>query len=103
MPNRHPVDELAALRAERRRLGTLEEALRIRLLMANADLEGAEYRAIVNTFTPQELDYDKLTLHFGRAVINSCTRAVPYRVISLHKHPRQRRAPTQIETIEAPT
>jgi hypothetical protein len=39
MENRHPVKELAEIRAERRRLTTRETALRVRLL------ESKDYRA----------------------------------------------------------
>jgi hypothetical protein len=40
MENRHPVNELAEIRAERRRLTTRETALRVRLLKSGANLRG---------------------------------------------------------------
>jgi hypothetical protein len=62
MPNRHPVDELAEIRAERRRLAEREAALRVQLLASGADLEGDEYSASVREFEREELSRPSLFL-----------------------------------------
>src|SRR6266704_459066 len=93
MGNRHPVDELAEIRAERRRLGEREEALRLQLLLAGADLEGDEHVASVHEFEREELDRDALEQRFGKAMVAACVRIVSYRIVSLSRRARQRRAP----------
>jgi hypothetical protein len=102
MPNRHPVDELAEIRTERRRLAERESALRARLLVAGADLEGDEHRASVCEFERGELDRDALEQSFGKAAVAVCVRTTRYKIISLTKRPRPRRAPVQVEAVEAP-
>jgi hypothetical protein len=101
MENRHPVDELAEIRAERRRLAERENALRARLLMAGADLEGDEYRASICEFERGELDRDALERSFGKAAVAVCVRTTRYKIISLSKRARPRRAPAQVDTVEA--
>jgi hypothetical protein len=103
MGNRHPVDQLAEIRAEKRRLSERENALRVRLLMTGADLLGDEHMAAVTTFTRPEINQRLLEQCFGRAAVAACTQTVEYRVVTLRKRDRQRRAPTQIEAVEALT
>jgi hypothetical protein len=100
MENRHPVDELAEIRAERRRLAEREEALRMQLLLTDADLEGDEYRAYVHAFERRELDRALLEQHFGKAVVAGCERVISYRIVALNKRTRQRRAPAPADAVE---
>jgi hypothetical protein len=90
MGNRHPVDELAEIRAERRRLELRELALRNRILRGDVDLDGDDYRAKVASFERAYLDRAKLEQRFGRAAVAECTRTVGYQVISLSRRKRTR-------------
>ena len=90
MGNRHPVDELAEIRVERRRLGMRELALRNRILRGDVDLNGEEHRAEIKAFEREELDRAKLEQRFGRAAVAECTRTVEYQVISLSRRKRTR-------------
>jgi hypothetical protein len=92
MGNRHPVDELAEIRAERRRLEMRELALRNRILRGDVDLDGDDYRAKVASFERAYLDRAKLEQRFGRAAVTECTRTVGYQVISLSRRKRTRTA-----------
>jgi hypothetical protein len=56
MTNRHPVDELADIRAVRRRIDTREAELRDILLADGADLNGDDYRARISKTTPRYLN-----------------------------------------------
>jgi hypothetical protein len=100
MENRHPVDELAEIRAEKRRLSERENALRMRLLMTGADLVGDEQIAQVLEFERKELDRSALEQRFGKAAVAACVHRVAYKIVSLSKRTRQRRAPTQVGAIE---
>jgi hypothetical protein len=99
MQNRHPVDELAEIRAEKRRLSERENALRIRLLMTGADLVGDEHLAQVLDFEREELDRDALEQRFGKTAVAACVNRVNHKIISLSKRARPRRAPTQFEAL----
>jgi hypothetical protein len=100
MENRHPVDELAGIRAEKRRLSERENALRVRLLMTGADLVGDEHMAQVLEFEREELDRGALEQRFGKTAVTACVHRVAYKIVSLSRRARQRRAPTQVEAIE---
>jgi hypothetical protein len=94
MENRHPVDELAEIRAERRKLAEHEEALRVRLLRSNADLVGQDYEARVQIFERMELNRSALEARFGTAQVRACEQVVAHRIISLTKRPpRRQKAP----------
>jgi hypothetical protein len=102
MDNRHPVDELAEIRAERRRLGEREAALRSQLLMPNADLVGDDYFAHVHQFEREELSRAALEQRFGTAAVAACVRIVNYKIVALSRRARQRRAPAHVDAVEAP-
>jgi hypothetical protein len=96
----HPVDELAQVRAERRRLAQKEEMLRQVLLRDHADLVGADYQATVQTFERQEIDRELLVQRCGHAVARACEKTVNYRIVSLAKRPQSAR-PAQAEAVQA--
>jgi hypothetical protein len=97
MENRHPVDELAEIRAERRQLGERENALRLRLLMSGADLIGDEHVAQVLEFEREELDRLALEQRFGKAAVAACVNRMNYKIVSLSKRARPRRVPAEDE------
>jgi hypothetical protein len=103
MENRHPVDELAAIREERRRLAEREQILRMRLLKPGADLVGEGYVASVSSFERAELDRAKLEAHFGSAIVAACEKTTTYKIVSLCKRARQWKAPARVnDVVEAP-
>ena len=67
--NRHPADELAAIRTELRLLEQREAALRDLLRSGECGLEGDEYIARINTRRCQRLDVNALRKHLGTAGI----------------------------------
>jgi hypothetical protein len=63
--NRHPVDQLADVRAEIRTLKTREEQLRDKILKGECDEVGDQYVARIDTREKRTIDVDLLTQHFG--------------------------------------
>ena len=73
--NRHAVDELHDLRAERRRLDSREAD--------DADLIGEEYVAQIIDIVQNNLDRRLLIRRFGQSAINECRRRIAVTVIQL--------------------
>jgi hypothetical protein len=74
--NRHPVDELADLRATRKRLDDREAELRTILLAAGADLYGSDHTARIVTAEQRRLSRKLLKERFGPNAITQCSEAV---------------------------
>jgi hypothetical protein len=63
--NRHPVDQLADVRAEIRTLKGREDELRDAILGGECSGVGDQYVARIDTREKRTLDVDLLTQHFG--------------------------------------
>ena len=82
--NRHPVDELADIRAERKRLDEREAELRDILLFADADgRAGSEFTARVVTRQQRRLDRTLLAQRFGSEAVEQCCRLLAVTAIYL--------------------
>jgi hypothetical protein len=97
MVNCHPVDELAEIRAERRRLAEREDVLRRQLLEPGADLEGDNYQAHIHRFEREELNRAALERRFGEAAVAACLRPVRYKIVALNRRAHQRTAPAPVD------
>jgi hypothetical protein len=62
---RHPVDELADIRAQTRALAEREANIRGAILLGECGREGNEYRAFIATYWHERLDKRALRRHFG--------------------------------------
>jgi hypothetical protein len=87
--NRHPADELADLRTERKRIEAREAELRDVLIVEDADLVGDDYRAHISEHEQHRLSYDLLVQRFGREAVNECRYICAVTTIRLEKHPRK--------------
>src|SRR4029077_15998416 len=86
--NRHPVDELADVRAERRRLEEREAELRNILLAHGADLDGDDYQArILHRHYPR-LNYGLVVCRFGEEAAAECCKTAEATTIKLGKKRR---------------
>ena len=75
--NRHPVDELADVRAEIKNLQARESKLRETLLADDADLSGGEHFARIDVTKQKRLERKLLEKRFGKeAVAECCTEIV---------------------------
>jgi hypothetical protein len=81
--NRHPVDELADIRAERRRIEEREAELRNILLADGADLHGHDYRARITTIRQRRLNRDLLEQRFGPEAVAECCIPATFTFINL--------------------
>ena len=70
--NRHPVDQLADVRAEIKNLQEREAQLRTQLLDKDAHLVGSDFRARVNTRKQMRLDRKLLEEKFGKTEVAKC-------------------------------
>jgi hypothetical protein len=77
--NRHPVDELADVRAEIKRLEERESELQEALLKPGAELVGEEHQAHRIEYDRRHLDRDLLVSRFGEAAIAKCYVLTPFR------------------------
>jgi hypothetical protein len=66
--NRHPVDQLAEVRAQIRTLQEEEETLRAKVLDGECGLAGDDYVAIVQTRPQNKVDMQALRKAFGAAL-----------------------------------
>ena len=63
--NRHPVDELADIRAEIKRLETREAELKTALAADGCNLDGDEFEASVSRISAERVDTAALRKHLG--------------------------------------
>lgn len=71
--NRHPVDELAEVRAAIKALESRESELRNRILAEGASLIGDDYAAIVTHQKRNNLDRKALAMLVAPEVLDLCT------------------------------
>jgi hypothetical protein len=81
--NRHPVDELAEVRAEIGRLEAREEELRRALLAGNVDHHGVEWEAVVQDHAREHLDAKAAIEHFGKTALQPFLRRAEFQVVKL--------------------
>ncbi|WP_028164091.1 hypothetical protein [Bradyrhizobium elkanii] len=74
--NRHPVDQLADVRAEIKTLQERETELKEGLLLEDADLSGSEYYARIVPLTQHRLDRKLLEQRFGQRAVEECCKDV---------------------------
>ena len=69
-PNRHPADELAAIRKEMRELAKRESELRVRLmLLPESERRGHQYCASIATYEQNHLNMQKLRRALGAELL----------------------------------
>lgn len=84
--NRHPADELAEIRAQIKLLSLREEELRAQILASDeSELTGYHYRARVDVWTNPRFDYRLLRETFPSDQLESCTKIVETRRVTLEK------------------
>ncbi|MGO4506025.1 hypothetical protein AB4Z51_03325 [Bradyrhizobium sp. 2TAF36] len=74
MPNRHPVDQLADIRAEIKQLKAREDQLRAEVLDHPEDLAGDEHEAMLVQMRTERLDVEKLKRELGLAFLRPFLR-----------------------------
>lgn len=82
--NRHPVDELADIRAEQKRLKDREDELKAQILAAPNDLTGFDYLAVVTTVESERVDTKAVRELLGEK-INSVIKKSSSRVVKTFK------------------
>ncbi len=83
LTNRHPVDQLADVRAEIKHLQAVEETLREALLKFDADLSGSEYYARIVSQTRSTPDRKLLDARFGHDAVEACCKHPTFQTIKL--------------------
>ena len=83
MSNRHPVDKLADIRAEIKRLQEEETWLRHELEQPGADLHGDEYEAHVELKSSSRLDRKKFEERYGRKALDGLMSSSEFKTIKL--------------------
>ncbi len=63
--NRHPVDELADVRAEIKKLEAREAELKVILTSDGCNLDGDEFEATVSHVASERIDTAAIRKHFG--------------------------------------
>ena len=74
MTNRHPADELADVRAEKKQLEAREAELREMILRDPKLREGDEHTVLVEKRKRTTLDRDALVEEFGEHAIDLCSK-----------------------------
>jgi hypothetical protein len=88
--NRHPVDQLADIRAEIKTLKTREEQLRDKILAGECGEVGDQYVARIDTRDKRTLDVDLLTRHFGAETLKPFFKTSTFATIRLaERQPQQ--------------
>jgi hypothetical protein len=83
LANRHPVDQLADVRAEIKELEKREAALRGQLLAEGADLSGGEHYGRVVTSTRNQLDRAMLERVIGKEAVEACCKPIEVTTLRL--------------------
>jgi hypothetical protein len=91
LSNRHPADELADIRTERKRLEEREQELRDVLLADGATLEGNDWSARLLQCDQYHLSRPMLEKRFGKQAIRECLRVIPITVIQLEQRKNGRK------------
>jgi hypothetical protein len=82
LPNRHPADELADVRAQIKALQVREAQLRA-CLLAGVDPNGADFIAQIAVSQRTMIDFEAVKRHFGLAALKPFMVAKTVRVIWL--------------------
>jgi|SRR5215472_8380071 len=85
MQNRHPVDELADVRSEIRRLEDREQELRVYLLEHPNDRIGIEYIASIGEQRRSRIDLKALADEIGHALMQRFTHFTSCRTVRLRE------------------
>ena len=85
--NRHPVDELADLRADIKRLEDRADTLRRMILDGKCGLVGADHYASIRTTQRESLDAKSLRREFGEEALRRFTVTRVSEVVSVNKRP----------------
>ena len=85
--NVHPADELAALREEIKQLSAREDELRALLLKPDADLNGDQYIAHIQTSTRESVDKSALIAELGREAVERFFRNTVVRSVKVAPKP----------------
>jgi hypothetical protein len=86
--NRHPVDELADVRTEIRRLEDREQELRAYLLEHPNDRRGTDYEALVGTQQRKRIDLRALADEIGASLLGRFTRYATITMVKLRERER---------------
>jgi hypothetical protein len=95
VPNRHPVDQLADIRAEIKVLKQREEALRSEVLANPEDLAGDENEALLCQTRVERVDLDLMKRELGLLFLRPFLReqvVTSVRLKQTKKTPKPRRA-----------
>jgi hypothetical protein len=87
--NRHPVDQLADVRAEIKTLKTREEQLRDKILGGDCGEVGDQYVARIDRRDKRTLDVDLLTRHFGAETLKPFFKTSAFTTIRLAERQSQ--------------
>jgi hypothetical protein len=83
--NRHPVDELADVRKEIKKLEARERELRRVVLNGDCQSTGDEYEAVVVMQRRETLDTNGIRVEFGRERLAKFMRATEVAVVKLQR------------------
>jgi len=83
LPNIHPADELADIRAEQKRLEKRADELRDQLLADGADLKGDVYTAVLVPGVRETLDRKAITEAFGEAAVKPFIKSTSFVTVKL--------------------
>jgi hypothetical protein len=83
--NRHPVDELADVRAQIRELQDREAALRQQILTGKCGLVGDDYRARIRQMGAERLDVGAVRAHYKPDELLPFTRNVVTTAVFLNR------------------
>jgi hypothetical protein len=85
MRNRHPIDELADVREQKKILSSREEELRDMVIFGDVDLTGEEHFARLVESEQSRVDRGMLEARFGKAAVAECCKIVPVTTVRLVK------------------
>jgi hypothetical protein len=86
--NRHPVDRLADVRQEIKRLEEEEQELRAYLLEHPHDRRGTDYEALVGMQQRKRIDLRALADEIGASLLGRFTRYVSVTVVKVRERER---------------
>jgi hypothetical protein len=85
--NRHPVDELADIRSEIKRLTVREEELRRYLLEHPNDREGDDYVVSIASQSRKRVDLKRLADEIGATLLQRFTSYTSFLAVRLRERP----------------
>jgi hypothetical protein len=94
MPNRHPVDQLADIRAEIKVLRAREAALRGEVLASPEDRTGDDNEAMVCQSTVERVDLEMMRRELGMVFLRPFLREAVVTTVRLKRRQKTRRRTT---------